>query len=57
MLGRERNRIREVILVARHRGVVLDRRDAAAIDLVELRIGERAGDLAHPVGAEVERDD
>src|SRR6185437_4576866 len=32
-------------------------RDAAAIDLVEARLGQRARDLAHAVGAEVEGDD
>ena len=55
-LGRERDRVRPVLVVLGHAGVALDRRRAAAVDLAERRIRERERDLAHAVGAEVERD-
>ena len=54
---RERHRVGPARLVLGERHVALDRLGAAAVDVVERRIGERQRDLAHPVGAEVERDD
>ena len=56
MLRWEGDRIAPVRLVLGHRRVALDHVRAAAVDLVEVRVGERQRDLAHAVGSEVERD-
>src|SRR5262249_37621145 len=44
------------LLVLGHADVALDRRRAAAVDLAQLGIAQRARDLAHPVRTEVEGD-
>ncbi len=55
--GLKRDGIGPPLLVARHRHVVAHRGSAAAVELVEVRVGQRAGQLAHAVGAEIEGDD
>ncbi len=64
MLGQEHDRVGPVLLVARQGRVARHRLPARAaiparqvlVALAEAGLGERARDLAHPVGPEVERD-
>jgi hypothetical protein len=54
---RERNRTVAVLAsVLRQRRIAGDRLGAVAVDAGAVRIGQRAGELAHAVGTEVERD-
>ena len=55
-LGREGDRIRPALLVLGHRRVPFHRLGAAPVDIGELGVGEGLGDLAHAVGAEIERE-
>jgi hypothetical protein len=57
MRRREGDRIGPALLVPGQRRVAAHDLAAAAIDFAEAGVGQRAGDLAHAVGAEVERDD